>query len=76
MYQNRDLLTKREGLRMEPLSFWNWLPTLRNRVHKTRARGEFATQICASIVCNRGLVLIPIVLPFLKIFFSWDCILF
>jgi len=33
---------------------------LRNRVRVIRARGEFAKQICGSIVCNRALVLIPV----------------
>jgi len=36
-------------------------------VRVIRARGEFAKQICGSIVCNRALVLIPASLAFYKI---------
>jgi len=42
-----------------PCLFAEHLAT-RNLVRATRARGEFAKQICASIVSNRGLVLNPV----------------
>ena len=58
---------------MEPPLLLNQLTVLRNCARTMCARGEFAKQICATIACNRGLVLIPVTLHLIK-FFQWDCI--
>ena len=50
---------KQGGFHQESPPCFGMVYGLRNRAHATRARGEFAKQICASIVCNRGLVQNP-----------------